>query len=57
MVMATGTGNSQSLEGLTHDINLVVLMIRFILQDISWSMGGIMKVPKASSNNRFIVSI
>ena len=55
MIVTTGTGNRQSLKGFAHHIDLVVLVVRFVLQNIGWPMGGVMKVPKARANDRFIV--
>ena len=55
MIMAAGTGNGQSLKGFAHDIDLIVLMVRLVLHNIGWPMSGIVKVPKACANDRFVV--
>ena len=55
MIVAAGTGNGQPLKGFAHDIDLIVLMVRLVLQNIGRRMSGIVKVPKACANDRFIV--
>ena len=54
VIMASGTGNRQSEERLTKNVDLVVHDVSFIAENISGSVRCLVQIPKPCPNNRLV---